>query len=170
MKPTGIDPRHARSCAKTRNRDARCNCRPSFAAWIYDPRTRKKVKQSFPTQAAAKKWRRDASVAIAAGTLRGERSPLLRDAASAWLEGARSGAIRTRSGDEYKPSAVRGYEQAFRLHLLPDLGPYRIADVQRRDVQGIVDRMLAAGCNPSTIRNAVIPLRALYPARSRTAT
>ena len=111
---------------------------------------------------AAKKWRADATVALGACTLHASTSRTLREAAEAWLEGARSGAIRTRSGDVYKPSAIRGYEQALRLRILPDLGARRLSEVQRRDVQRLVDRMLASDCNASTIRNAVMPLRVIY--------
>jgi hypothetical protein len=42
---------------------------------------------------------------------------------TAWLAGAADGSIRDRSGDVYKPSFVRGYEQALRLRVLPVLGP-----------------------------------------------
>jgi integrase len=74
----------------------------------------------------------------------------------------RSGLVRTRSGDVYKPSAVRSYEAALRLHVFPDLGGLKLADVQRRDVQRLADGLLAAGKDPSTIRNALMPLRVIY--------
>jgi integrase len=74
----------------------------------------------------------------------------------------RSGAIRTRSGDIYKPSAVRSYEAALRLYIVPDLGALRLTDVQRRDVQRLADDLLASGRDPSTIRNALMPLRVIY--------
>ncbi len=38
----------------------------------------------------------------------------------------------------------------------------RLADVQRRDVQRLADDLLAAGRDPSTIRNALMPLRVIY--------
>ena len=53
----------------------------------------------------------------------------LREAAQAWLDGARDGTIRTRSGDRYKPAAVRTYEQALRLHVLDELGAKRLAEI-----------------------------------------
>ena len=84
----------------------------------------------------------------------------LREAAEAWLRGAEDGSIRTRGGDEYKPSAIRGYETALRLRVLPDLGGVRLSEVQRVDVQDLADRLLAL--DPSTIRNALMPLRAIY--------
>jgi integrase len=74
----------------------------------------------------------------------------------------RRGLVRTRSGDVYKPSAILAYESALRLHILPDLGGAKLSDVQRRDVQRLADELLAAGRNPSTIRNALMPLRVIY--------
>jgi integrase len=74
----------------------------------------------------------------------------------------RSGLVRTRSGDIYKPSAIRSYEAALRLHVVPELGSLRLADVQRRDVQRLADGLLATGRDPSTIRNALMPLRVIY--------
>ena len=46
-----------------------------------------------------------------------------------------TGAVRTRSGDPYKPSAIRGYRDALDLHVRDDLGAMRLGDVQRRHVQ-----------------------------------
>jgi len=84
------------------------------------------------------------------------------EAADAWLEGARSGTIRTRSGDEYKPSALRGYEAALRARILPDLGGAKLSEIMRVDLQDLADRLLARGLDPSTIRNTLMPLRAIY--------
>jgi integrase len=74
----------------------------------------------------------------------------------------RSGAIRTRSGDRYKPSACRAYSQALRDRIFPELGPVKLRDVQKRDVQRIADAMLAEGLSPSTCRNQLMPLRVIF--------
>jgi integrase len=42
------------------------------------------------------------------------------------------GEIRNRSGDAYKPSALRGYDEALRLRLLPMFGPHRRRHPPRR--------------------------------------
>ena len=73
-----------------------------------------------------------------------------------------TGAIRTRTGDRYKPSVVREYERSLRLHVLPALGGAKLSRIQRRDVQSLVAAMLAAGADASTIRNALKPLRVIY--------
>ena len=42
------------------------------------------------------------------------------------------------------------------------LGGTRLNDVLRRHVQDLVERMVAEGLSPSTVRNVVMPLRAIY--------
>ncbi|MBA3366039.1 MAG: hypothetical protein H0U03_09695 [Actinobacteria bacterium] len=53
----------------------------------------------------------------------------LSQAASEWLAAAQAGIVRTRSGERYKPSALRAYEQALRTRVLPELGHVRPAGV-----------------------------------------
>jgi integrase len=96
------------------------------------------------------------------GALRAASDQTLRQASQTWLEQARDGAIRNRSGDRFKPSVLRGYEQGLRLHVLPSLGAHKLARITTSDLQAQVERWQAAGMNPSTIRNAVLPLRAIY--------
>jgi integrase len=96
-----------------------------------------------------------------------------RQAAEQWLGGVRAGYIRTRSGDLYKPSTVRSYEQALRGSkagkggLLRSLGSVRLTDLTLDDVQEYADRMLAAGAQPSTIRNSIMPVRVICAWRRR---
>src|SRR4051794_19248886 len=158
--PTGVRVRHGRACPATGG--GQCRCKPTYEAWAYSVRDDKKIRKSFPTLAAAKSWRADATGAVRKGALRVASPTTLHEAAEAWLAGARDGSIRTRSGDPYKPSAIRGYEQALRTRILPDLGAAKLSEVTRGDVQDVADRMLAAGLDPSTIRNALMPLRAIY--------
>ncbi len=79
-----------------------------------------------------------------------------------FVEGIASGAIRTKSGERYKPSVVREYERSLRLHVLHALGGAKLSRIQRRDVQRLADDMLASGADPSTIRNALKPLQVIY--------
>lgn len=83
-------------------------------------------------------------------------------AAEELVAGMTSGRVSTRSGDVYKPSAIRSYNAALRDHVVPRLGSTRLSDVQHRDVQRIADELLAEGRDPSTIRNAVMPLRVIF--------
>lgn len=47
-----------------------------------------------------------------------------------------------------------------------DLGGARLADVRRADVKDLADRMVAEGLDAITVRNALLPLRALRRAVS----
>lgn len=156
----GIDVRHRRGCPA---RDAgKCRCKPAYQASVFDARAGRKIRRTFPTLAAAKAWRADAAGQVKRGALRVVAPTTIRQAAEMWLEGARDGSIRTRSGTAYKPSAIRGYEAALKTRIVPDLGGARLADVTRPDVQALVDRLLANGLDGSTIRNALMPLRVIY--------
>ncbi len=157
---TGIRTRHGRGCRGATG--AACSCKPTYEAWVWSQREQRKIRKTFPTLAAAKAWRSDAHGAVRRGEIRTATRVTLRQAADAWLAGAREGSVRTRSGDRYKPSAIRGYGAALRLRVLPDLGGARLSDVRRADLQDLADRMLAKGCDASTIRNTLMPVRAIY--------
>jgi integrase len=47
-------------------------------------------------------------------------------------------------------------------HVLPELGSERLSAIRRRDLQRLVNEMLAAGKDASTIRNTIAPVRVLY--------
>jgi len=99
---------------------------------------------------------------IRLGTRRASAPLTVAEAAETWLTGARAGSIRNRSGDEYKPSSIRGYDEALRLRVLPALGSRRLDSITRADLQGLVDRLLTEGHHASTIRNTLMPLRAIF--------
>ena len=93
------------------------------------------------------------------------RSPTtytVREAGEAWLAAARTGAVRNRSGDQYKPSAAVAYGRALRLRINPEIGSKRLSDVTTADLQDLVDRLVAEGLNASTVSCALLPLRAIY--------
>jgi len=75
---------------------------------------------------------------------------------------AAEGTVRNRSGDRYRPSALRGYAQALRNRTLAELGGARLSEVARADLQGLADRLLDEGLDASTIRNAFLPVRAIF--------
>ena len=76
--------------------------------------------------------------------------------------GARGRDPDTLWGEPYKPSALRRYEAALRKTLLPELGTLRLSAVTRARIQRLVDELIQAGYAPSTVCNAVLPLRAIY--------
>lgn len=160
MTPAGIEVRHARTCRSAAG--GKCNCKPTYRAHVWSERDRKRVRKTFRSLAAARAWRADAAVALRKGELRPPRRLTMDQAAREWLKGARSGAIRNRSGDRYKPSAVRSYEIALRRRVLPALGGYKLADLRRSDLQDFADWLLDQGTDASTIRNTMVPVRAIY--------
>jgi integrase len=157
---TGIEVRHKKACASRDGR--RCNCQPSYQASVWSPRESKRIRKTFQTLAEARAWRSETQTGIRRGTVRAPANMAVQEAADELVAGMKSGRVRNRSGDVYKPSAIRSYEAALRDHIVPRLGRTRLADVQHRDVQRIADDLLADGRDPSTIRNALMPLRVIF--------
>lgn len=157
----GIDTRHGRTCRSKEG--GRCSCTPTYQAHVHDRSTGRRIRKTFPSHAAAKTWRQDALVALRRGGLP-EAQPrvTLAQAFERWEADARAGVVTTRSGDPYKPSAIRGYAQSLRLRVLPTLGDARFHAIRRVDLQDLIDRLVAAGHAPATVMGAVTPLRALY--------
>jgi integrase len=157
---TGIEVRHKKTCASREGR--RCNCEPTYQASVWSARESKRIRKTFPTLAEARAWRSETQAGVRRGILRAPANTTVEEAAEQLTTGMKSGRVRTRSGDRYKPSAIRSYESALRDHIVPRLGPTRLADVQHRDVQRIADDLLAQDRDPSTIRNALMPLRVIF--------
>jgi integrase len=155
----GITPRHARGC---RHRESRCTCAPTFQAQVWDARAGKRVTRTFSNVTAARRWRQDAAVALRAGTLSSDAGSTLADAAEEWLDAARAEIVRNRSGEPYKPSAIRGYEQNLRKRVLPALGHERLREITLPMMQRYVDRLAADGLAAATITTTITPLRAIY--------
>ena len=157
---TGIEVRHKKACASRSG--GRCNCQPTYQASVWSARESKRIRKTFPTLAEARAWRSETQTGVRRGTLRVPAHTTVREAAEDLVAGMKSGRVRTRSGDVYKPSAIRSYEAALRDHIVPRVGPTRLGDVQHRDVQRIADDLLAERRDPSTIRNALMPLRVIF--------
>ena len=133
-----------------------------YQAQIYDRVSGRRKTKSFATAGAARTWRQDAMVALRQGAFSPGRATTIRQAGAEWVEGARADLIHNRSGERYKPSALRGYEDALRLRIYPSLGSVLLADLRRSDLQRLVSRWLKEGLTASTIRNTLMPLRAIY--------
>jgi integrase len=159
-RPEGIVVRHSRRCASQRGES--CDCRPGYQAQVFSARDAKTIRKTFRTLSDARAWRAEAHSALRAGTLRAPTRMTLAEAAEEWLVAARAEIVRTRSGTAYKPSALRAYEQALRTKVLPALGRLRLSAITRSAVQDLVDALVASGRSPSTVRNAILPLRAIY--------
>ena len=119
------------------------------------------LRRTFATVAEALTWRREMQLSLRRGWVGAPSGRTLRQAAEDWLALAKDGVVRTRSGDRYKPSALRSYEASLG-QLLPTLGDLRLSAVSATRLQDIVDELVAAGKAASTVRNTVLPLRAIY--------
>jgi integrase len=157
---TGIEKRHQQSCRWWSKED--CNCRPHYRAAVHDPTTGNARKSpTFKSLAEAKAWKANADLAIRNGTF-GKRTALtVKEAAERWLEMAEAGEVLNRSGKSYKPSVLRSYEASLRLHVLPLIGSKKLVRVSRGELQEVVDR-IGLDRDPSTVRNALMPVRAIY--------
>src|SRR4051794_13104731 len=98
--PAGIETRHSRGCRSRQG--GRCDCEPTYQANVWDGKRGKRIRKTFTAEAEAKGWRHDALIALRRGKQPDtSKSPTLREACEAWQDGAKRGAIRTRSGDPY---------------------------------------------------------------------
>ena len=79
-----------------------------------------------------------------------------------FVRAAEEGSALNRSGRPYRPSALRDLSGILRYHVVPDLGHLPLRDVNRRDVQALVDRLAREGLSESRIRSVISALRALY--------
>ena len=127
---------------------------------MYDG-TGRRLRRNFPTETAAKIWRIDALRGARRRARTGARPRTLREAAAGLVVGMQAGTIRTRSGTVYKPSVIRSYEQALASHIVPRLGAFPLPDLSAAAIQSLIDDMVRAGASPSTIRNAIMPVRVI---------
>jgi integrase len=157
----GVYVRHMRACGS--HAGARCNCRPSYQAAVWDNDAGKLIRKTFPTLSAAKRWRRDAMTDVGRGHLQATADvPAVGVALDELVAGMQDGIVLTRSGTAYKPATIRTYQLAIREVWKPKLGKVRLSDVRRRDVQAVVDELRVAGRKASTIANALDPLRVVF--------
>lgn len=155
----GIRKRHSRNC---RSHDGgRCNCNAGWEASIYLAHEGKKVRRTFDREAEARSWRNDSRAALAERPQDGP-TLTLEQAAWLWLEAARTGRVRDRSGHIYKPGTLREYARVLRLRVLSEFGASQLAAITRGDLQTFVDKMLSEELAASTVRNTVNPLQAIF--------
>jgi hypothetical protein len=90
----------------------------------------KLIRKTFTTEAEALLWREDARVDLRRGVLVAPKPTTLRQVGDRWLKDAEKGNVRNRSGDRYKPSSLRGYEQALRKYIYPAIGGVKLQDLR----------------------------------------
>lgn len=157
----GVQVRHGKHCKSTAG--GRCNCTPTYQAHVWDSARRRRAFRRFATLSEAKLWRAEATVAVRSGTMRSATdTPLIGDELDDMIGRMRDGRLLNRSGERYKPMTVRTYAVAVEKYVTPRFGHRRLHDLTRRDVQTMVDDLLAGGASASTCRKALDPLRVLY--------
>lgn len=157
----GIVRRHSPACPSLH--DGRCNCGAGYEAWVYLPREKRKVRKTFRRKSEAKAWRADAQSAAARGGLHGTSrdARTLTDALTEFVEGMRTGAIRPKGRERYKPNTIRSYDRAVRVHIAPSkIGDLKVSAIQRSDLQGFADELLTLGLSVGTVSNIFNPIQA----------
>ena len=136
---------------------------PGFQAQVWSARERKPIRKTFRELAEAKAWRQESQVALRKGTLRapshdhaerGRRasgSPRRQRASSAPAPATPT-----------SPPPLRAYRQALNHRVLPTLGSKRLTAISHTMLQDLADQLAAAGLSPSSVRNTILPLRAIY--------
>ena len=160
-KPEGVVVRHSKACC-SHETPSRCDCRPGYQAQVFSSRDRRTIRKTFKTLADARAWRAETQNALNRGTLRAPSRTTFSEAATDWMRAAKAGVVRTRSGDRYKPGALRTYQQALQARVLPRFGEQKISAITRNEIQDLVDELLTEELAPSTVRNAILPMRSIY--------
>jgi integrase len=163
-KTPGITARHSRTCT-SRKTGARCNCLPSYEAFVWSKRDGKKIRQTFSGKgalSAAKNWRADSTRAVRLKKMRAPTMKTVQQAVDEFLEGAERGEIRNRRQMAYKPSVVRQYRSALKGRFLPEFGEWRLSDVEQTDLLEFKERLMGKKIADSTIRNVFVPVQAVF--------
>jgi integrase len=158
----GVVRRHAKRCPAREGK--RCRCKSGWEAWVYLSREGRKVRRSFKTKGEAKAWRSDALMAARKGALREppKDNRTVYEALADFVAGMKTGEIRPKNKERYKPNTIRSYERAVRLRYKgSELGALRVSQVRRADVQGFADELLGVVSGRSA-SNVLNPLQAFY--------
>ncbi len=66
------------------------------------------------------------------------------------------------STDKLKPKTVAGYEQAYRLHVLPVFGARRITSITSQEVERWVGDLSAKGLSPASVGGTFVALNKVF--------
>jgi len=139
-----------------------CDCEPSYYGKVYDRRARRHaVTKRNMTPAAARGARKELLDAIDKGKTGSKARIRLRDAHTRFINDAEGGRAFNKHGRPYKASAIKDVDECLRKHVAPRLGPRRLEDIRRGDIQGLIDD-LAPRLSGSRVRSIVNAVRSLY--------
>ena len=119
----------------------------------------KKVRGPWGSAADGKAWLARATLARLDGRSADPRGETVSQASERFLTGIRAGSVLSNRRVPYAPKTVRGYEQAFRDWINPELGHIPVGTLRRDQVQRWLDGIDRSG---ATVRNTWAALAALY--------
>ena len=160
MATTGIRKKHSQTCSHWKGKS--CNCSSGYEANVYSQADGKSITKTLPSWNEAVSWRAAAKRELDRGALRVPSGRTLEEVAKSWLKAAEAGKIRSRTGDPYKPSTLRGYRRSLEVDVLPQLGSKKLNAITTLDLQLLVDKCEAEGRDASSTRNIIKPLQAIY--------
>ncbi len=158
----GVYARHQEACAKTADKTAACDCRPSYFGVVWDKRAGKPRKtKHYPKAIEARNARADLAVSLRAGKPVGTSGMRLEQAAERLVKGAKEGIVLNKHGRRYRREAVT--DLRYSLARVPaDLRSRRLADIGRGDLQRMVDDFQEEGLSGSRIRSIINSVSVLY--------
>ncbi|WP_040601264.1 tyrosine-type recombinase/integrase [Patulibacter medicamentivorans] len=111
------------------------------------------------TVADAVRWRDQLAAAASANQ---QKALTLGTAWGRFIEDARAGVALNRADRRYKATTLDDYEIAMHQHALPALADRRLDQVERGDVQQLIDTLVRDGVGWSRIQSCVTAIRALW--------
>ena len=157
-KREGLEVRHQSKCSKRRGGSS-CTCTPSYRTSVWDAEANANRRSPWTkSKAEALRWRSETQSAKHRRQLGPINGPTIDGVASQMFEAMQTGLLPTRSGKAYKGSTIRGYKLHYRNEIEPTFGSLKADQLDRKKVQRLVDQ-LAKDRSPSSVRNALMPLR-----------
>lgn len=166
-KSEGIEVIHSRNCRAKRTTRQSCNCQPSYRAQVWDKhlvnangkRGVLHKSKAFASKAEAVTWRDAMRMKVKAGEARVATKLTVKQACQEFMTDAIAGGVLNRSGDRYKPSVLRKYQQSLDSVIYPKLGHVLLQDLRPWMVQKVINDLNARGLAGSSVRNTLDPLR-----------
>ena len=135
--------RHRRDCRSRAGK--RCTCDPTYRASIRIAGRR--LRNTFPSEAAARLWLTDAVRTKTLGTLSPPSTQTLNEAAAETFELMRRGIVLNRNRQRYRLNVIQNYQAAYANHVAAHVGSLPLGEVRPRHLQGLADR-----CAPAASR------------------
>ena len=168
----GIVARHGRNCASRAGSDAEgdCDCDPSYQAQAYSVRDRRTIRRTFGTLSEARAWRPDAQVAMRRGVMRASTRTTLQETAPTGLPPRRLASSAPARATLTSPRRSAAIGRRFEPRSCRRSA--RAASQRSRATTSRTSStcLMAGGRAPSTVRNTILPLRAIYSPSPSTAT